>query len=72
MGFFSIPKKSIEEKSINMKKLVKKYRLQKQKESNRFTGHLLPSEFISQERLDNMKTIEEFTKIYFKNERKDY
>ena len=55
-----------------MKKLVKKYRLQKQKESNRFTGHLLPNEFISQERLDNMKTIEEFTKIYFKNERKDY
>ena len=56
----------------NMKKLVKKYKLQKQEESPKFTGYLLPQEFINQERLDNLKTIEEYTKIYFKYNRKEY
>ena len=56
----------------NMKKLVKKYKEQKQEESPKFTGYLLPKEFINQERLDNLEIIEEFTKMYFKNNRKEY
>ena len=56
----------------NMKKLVKKYKEQKQEESPKFTGYLLPKEFINQERLDNIKIIEEYTKIYFKHHRKEY
>lgn len=55
-----------------MKKLVKKYKLQKQEESPKFTGYLLPQEFINQERLDNLETIKEYTKIYFKYNRKEY
>ena len=56
----------------NMKKLISKYKKQKQEESPKFTGYLLPQEFINQERLDNLKTIEEYTKIYFKHHRKEY
>ena len=55
-----------------MKKLISKYKKQKQEESPKFTGYLLPQEFINQERLDNLKTIEEYTKIYLKHHRKEY
>ena len=54
-----------------MKKLVKKYKEQKQ-EKTKYTGPVLEREFINQERLDNLKTIEEYTKIYFKHHRKEY
>jgi hypothetical protein len=55
-----------------MKKIVSEYKKQKQEEKTKFTGHLLPKEFIAQERLDNLEIIEEFTKMYFKNNRKEY
>lgn len=55
-----------------MKKLVKKYKLQKQQEKPKFTGYLLESEFLQRERLDNLEIIEEYTNKYFKNHRKEY
>ena len=55
-----------------MKKLISKYKKQRQEEKPKFTGHLLPEEFINQERLDNLETIKEYTKIYFKYNRKEY
>ena len=55
-----------------MKKLISKYKKQRQEEKPKFTGHLLPEEFINQERLDNLETIKEYTKIYFKHHRKEY
>ena len=63
--------KKYKKRTLTYKK-QKKYKVQKQEESPKFKGYLLPQEFINQERLDNLKTIEEYTKIYFRHKGKEY
>jgi hypothetical protein len=54
-----------------MKKLVKKYKEQKQ-EKIKYTGYLLESEFLQQEREENIRILQEINERILKNEWKNY
>ena len=49
-----------------MKKLVKKYKEQKQ-EKTKYTGHLLEREFLQQEREENLRILQEINERILKN-----
>jgi hypothetical protein len=52
-----------------MKKLVKKYKEQKQ-EKIKYTGYLLESEFLQQEREENIRILQEINERILKNDYK--
>ena len=55
-----------------MKKIVSEYKKQKQEEKIKFTGYLLESEFLQQEREENLKILQEINERILKNEWKNY
>jgi hypothetical protein len=55
-----------------MKKIVSEYKKQKQEEKTKFTGHLLPKEFLQQEREENIRILQEINERILKNEWKNY